>query len=160
MYKKLMVVALSVFMSTATYAQFEKGKTYLGAALSSLNLSYNGNDKASLDVTAKAGYFVADNILLSGQVGLKKQEGHPASYSCGLGGRYYIIQNGIYLGLSADFKHLYPGFNDLQPSAQVGYAFFISRTVTIEPEVYYEQSFKNHRDFRTIGFRLGLGVYL
>ena len=79
MYKKLMVVALSVFMSTATYAQFEKGKTYLGAALSSLNLSYNGNDKASLDVTAKAGYFVADNILLSGQVGLKKQEGHPAS---------------------------------------------------------------------------------
>ena len=141
-------------------SQFEKGKTYLGAALSSLNLSYNGNDKASLDVTAKAGYFVADNILLSGQVGLKKQEGHPASYSCGIGGRYYIIQNGIYLGLSADFKHLYPGFNDLQPSAQVGYAFFISRTVTIEPEVYYEQSFKNHRDFSTIGFRLGLGVYL
>lgn len=160
MYKKLMVMALSVMMSTATYAQFEKGKTYVGAALSSLNLTYSGNDKATLDASAKAGYFVEDNILLTAQVGLRKQEEHQSSYSCGVGGRYYIVQNGIYLGLSANYKHLYKGFNDFQPSAQVGYAFFISRTVTIEPEVYYEQSFKNHRDYSTIGFRIGLGVYL
>ena len=46
------------------------------------------------------------------------------------------------------------------PSVQVGYAFFLSKTVTVEPEVYYEQSFKNHSDYSKIGFRVGVGVYL
>ena len=46
------------------------------------------------------------------------------------------------------------------PSVQVGYAFFVSRTVTIEPELYYEQSFKNHKDYSNFGLRIGVGVYL
>ena len=46
------------------------------------------------------------------------------------------------------------------PGVEVGYAFFLSRTVTVEPSIYYDQSFKNHSDFSTIGFRIGVGVYL
>lgn len=160
MYKKLLVMALSAMISTATYAQFEKNKTYVGAALSSLNVTYSGSDEKCLDLMVKAGCFFYDNLLVTGQASLVKHEGVPEKYSCGIGGRYYIVQNGIYLGVSANYKHLCKGHNDFQPSAQVGYAFFISRTVTIEPELYYEQSFKNHRDYSTIGFRIGLGVYL
>jgi hypothetical protein len=79
--------------------------------------------------------------------------------SVGAGGRYYIEQNGLYLGASALFKHR-DSYDDLLPSVQLGYAFFISRTVTIEPEIYYEQSFKNHKDYSQVGLRVGIGVYL
>ena len=43
---------------------------------------------------------------------------------------------------------------------EVGYAFFLNKNVTIEPAIYYDQSFKNHSDYSKIGFKLGLGVYL
>ena len=32
--------------------------------------------------------------------------------------------------------------------------------MTIEPEIYYEQSFKNHKDYSTVGLRIGIGIYL
>ena len=48
----------------------------------------------------------------------------------------------------------------MMPGLEVGYAFFVSKTVTIEPAVYYDQSFKDHSDFSTIGFKVGVGVYL
>ena len=46
------------------------------------------------------------------------------------------------------------------PGVEVGYAFFLSRTVTVEPSIYYDQSFKCHKDFSTFGVRLGIGIYL
>lgn len=69
------------------------------------------------------------------------------SYSIGIGGRYYIVQNGLYLGVNAKLIHANHNYNDLMPGIEVGYAFFLNRTVTIEPAVYYDQSFKNHSDF-------------
>jgi hypothetical protein len=49
---------------------------------------------------------------------------------------------------------------DIGPSVQVGYTFFLNKTITIEPELYYYQSLANHHDFSTIGFRIGIGLYL
>ena len=46
------------------------------------------------------------------------------------------------------------------PGIEVGYAYFLSRTVTIEPAIYYNQSFKNHSDFSSVGLKVGIGVYL
>ena len=46
------------------------------------------------------------------------------------------------------------------PGIEVGYAFFVSKTVTIEPAIYYDQSFKNHSDYSKIGLRVGFGIYL
>ena len=77
----------------------------------------------------------------------------------GAGGRYYIEQNGLYLGASVLFRHQ-DRYDDMLPSVQVGYSFFVSRTVTVEPELYYEQSFKNHKDYSQFGLRIGIGVYL
>lgn len=79
--------------------------------------------------------------------------------SVGAQGRYYIIQNGLYLGLGAKYVHS-GGYNDVMPGLEVGYAYFVSKTVTVEPAVYYDQSFKDHSDFSTIGFKVGVGVYL
>jgi hypothetical protein len=92
-------------------------------------------------------------------IGYEKYEDVPYAFSLGAGGRYYIEQNGLFLGASLQFRHR-DNYDDLLPSIQVGYSYFISRTVTIEPEIYYEQSFKNHSDYSQIGLRIGIGVYL
>ena len=39
-------------------------------------------------------------------------------------------------------------------------AYFVSKQVTIEPAIYYDQSFKKHTDYSTIGFKVGIGIYL
>ena len=63
------------------------------------------------------------------------------------------------MGLGAKYVHS-GGYNDVMPGLEVGYAYFVSKTVTIEPAVYYDQSFKDHSAFSTIGFKVGVGVYL
>ena len=45
------------------------------------------------------------------------------------------------------------------PNAEVGYAFYVNRSVTVEPAIYYDHSFKGSK-YSTIGFKIGVGVYL
>ncbi|MBR6945700.1 MAG: hypothetical protein IKH64_07135, partial [Prevotella sp.] len=80
-------------------------------------------------------------------------------FTAGVGARYYIQQNGIFLGVKGNYIHQH-NYNDILPGVEVGYAFFLSRTVTIEPSLYYNQSFKKHSDFSNVGFKIGFGIYL
>lgn len=162
MKKKLMAMAVALLATTAASAQFEEGKTYIGGSLTGLNASYSGSDKLCLGIQAQGGYFVADDIMLYGQVGYDHNGNKEIKdrYSVGVGGRYYIEQNGVFLGANCKFLHASGGYDDIMPGVEVGYAFFLSRTVTVEPAIYYDQSFKKHSDFSTIGLRLGVGIYL
>ena len=157
--KKIALFVVALVMSVAANAQFEQGKGYLGASLSKMDLSYSGATKGHFELGARAGYFLADDWMLFGDLGYEKQKDMPYSLKLGAGIRYYIQQNGLYMGASAALRH-YNDINDFMPSIQIGYAFFISRTVTFEPELYYEHSFKDHSNFSTAGIRLGIGVYL
>ena len=159
MKKKIVLFIAAMMISLASHAQFEADKFYLGASLTSFDLSYNGLTKGHIGLQGKGGYMVTDNLLALAQLSYEKFEDIPYTLSAGVGGRYYIEQNGLYLGASAIFRHS-KGYDDLLPSVQLGYAFYISRTVTIEPEIYYGQSFKNHKDYSQVGLRVGLGVYL
>lgn len=156
----MMVVALA--MTLGASAQFEQGKYYLGASMTSFDASYSGLEKFKLGVDAKAGYFFMDNLMAYGQVGYKHygQEGRNDEFMAGVGGRYYIVQNGIFLGVNGKYIHRDKNYNDFMPGVEVGYAFFINRTVTIEPAIYYDQSFKKHSDYSTVGFRIGIGINL
>lgn len=159
--KKIAVVALGLMVSVGAHAQFESGKQYCGASLTGLNLSYNGSEELSLGIQAKAGYFFEDDIMLLAQAEYKHSglEGVKDYWALGAQGRYYIEQNGIYLG--AGMKLIHTGsYNDVMPGVEVGYAFFVSKQVTIEPAVYYDQSFKNHSDYSTVGVKVGIGIYL
>lgn len=159
--KKLAVMLVALFMTVAANAQFEKGKVYCGASLSNLGLSYSGSSELKLGLNAQAGYLFADNLMAVGTVAYNHVGSSDVSdyVSVGAQGRYYIIQNGLYLGLGAKYVHS-GGYNDVMPGLEVGYAYFVSKTVTVEPAVYYDQSFKDHSDFSTIGFKVGVGVYL
>lgn len=159
--RKLAIAAVALLTSVAAHAQFESGKKYCGASLTGLNLSYNGTEDLNLGIQAKAGYFVADDWMLLGQAGYQHSgaEGVKDYFSVGAQGRYYIEQNGLYLGLGAKLVHT-GSYNDFMPGLEIGYAFFVSKEVTIEPAVYYDQSFKNHADHSTVGVKVGIGIYL
>jgi hypothetical protein len=47
----------------------------------------------------------------------------------------------------------------VQPNVSVGYAYFLNRTVTIEPELYFNLSTKDF-DRSSYGLRIGIGIYL
>lgn len=159
--KKIAVVALGLMASVGAHAQFESGKQYCGASLTGLNLSYNGSEELNLGIQAKAGYFFEDDMMLLAQAEYKHSglEGVKDYWALGAQGRYYIEQNGIYLGAGVKLIHT-GSYNDVMPGVEVGYAFFVSKQVTIEPAVYYDQSFKNHSDYSTVGVKVGIGIYL
>ena len=159
--KKIAVVALGLMVSVGAHAQFESGKQYCGASLTGLNLSYNGSEELSLGIQAKACYFFEDDMMLLAQAEYKHSglEGVKDYWALGAQGRYYIEQNGIYLGAGVKLIHT-GSYNDVMPGVEVGYAFFVSKQVTIEPAVYYDQSFKNHSDYSTVGVKVGIGIYL
>lgn len=162
MKKKILTMAVGLFTALTANAQFEAGKVYVGGSLTGLNMKYTGNDKFNLGVQTQAGYFVDDDVMILGQVGYEHfgRKGVSDKFNLAVGGRYYIEQNGIYLGLNCKYVHADRKFNDLMPGVEVGYAFFVNNSVTVEPAVYYDQSFKNHSDYSTIGFKIGVGVYL
>ena len=143
MRKKLIAMAVALLTTVAANAQFEAGKVYVG-------------------VQAQAGYMVSDDLMLLGQTSYERSgnDAVPTKFMVGVGGRYYIEQNGVFLGANCKFLHASGGYDDIMPGVEVGYAFFLSRTVTVEPAIYYDQSFKKHSDFSTIGLRLGVGIYL
>lgn len=162
MRKKIITMAVALFTALTANAQFEKGKAYVGGSLTGLNAKYTGSEKFSFGVQAQGGYFLATDFMLLGQAGYEHsgKDGVSDKYNVALGTRYYIEQNGIYLGVNCKYVHGGKKFNDVMPGVEVGYAFFVNNSVTVEPAVYYDQSFKNHSDYSTIGVKIGVGIYL
>lgn len=160
--KKIAMIVVALAVALGAKAQFEEGKFYVGASLTSLNLSYSGSEKFHLGLNAEGGYFFMDNLMLMGHLGVDQygSENDYDSYTLGAGLRYYIIQNGIYLGVNAKYKHIGKGVDDLVPGIEVGYAYFLNRHITVEPAIYYDQSFKSHSDYSKFGAKVGIGVYL
>lgn len=158
--KKFLLLAIGFLMTMTASAQFEQGKYYCNGSLTGINLSYSGAEKLSLGVEAKGGYLVADNWMALVMAGYSHDEDVDDKFAVGVGGRYYIIQNGLYMGLNARLVHGGSGYNDIMPGLELGYAFFLGKSVTIEPSVYYDQSIKNHSDYSKVGLRIGVGVYL
>ncbi len=54
---------------------------------------------------AKGGYLVADNWMALVMAGYSHDEDVDDKFAVGVGGRYYIIQNGLYMGLNARLVH-------------------------------------------------------
>lgn len=163
MYKKLLLTVVALMMSVAGFAQFEQGKMYANANVSGMNLSYTGADKWKFDFGSKLGYMMEDSWMVTAQLNLMCRNHDTSSFSLGAGLRYYVEQNGLYVGAGANFSRFSvdgDGTSDFLPTVQIGYTYFLSKTVTIEPEFYYNQSLKDHSNFSEAGIRVGIGIYL
>ena len=144
--KKLALFVCLLVVTVAAQAQFEKGKWIINPSVTGLNLSYNTeSEKASFGLQAKGGAFLVDNVALLVSAGAQWKGGGTDTYMLGVGGRYYINKVGVYLG--ADFN--------LQREDWDGGAFFLSRTVTIEPAAYWNIN----KDRSEFGLKVGFGFY-
>ena len=87
MRKKLLAMVVALFAAVTANAQFEEGKVYVGGSLTGLNMKYTGSEKFSIGTQVQAGLFVADDMLLLGQVGYEHSGNKAISdkYTVGVG---------------------------------------------------------------------------
>lgn len=141
---------------------FEEGKMYVNAAFSNTTLGYSKATDFTLGINAKAGYFFIDNLMGVGVLGIDtSKNGDNTKVDLGVGARWYFDMVGIYVGGIAKYVHQKAGdykFDDFRPELNAGYAFFLNRNITVEPEAYYEHSFKDS-DYSGFGVRIGLSIY-
>ena len=169
MYKKILLGCMMALCALSANAQFEAGKIYLNLSSSSLSLSYSKNDKLRFDVGATAGIYVANSWMILAQANYNHKrlmyssfgdkKVHQDEVIIGVGARYYIAQNGLYLGLATQFSHHEQTNDNLFLTPEIGYAFFVNQYITLEPAVYYQMSLNNFADASTVGLKLGVGFY-
>lgn len=157
--RRFVLLVCLLIGTVAAHAQFEKGKWLVNPSVTGLNLSYNtGMERAHFGLSAKGGAFVADNVALLIHAGAKWQGGGEDVYTLGVGGRYYIDRIGIFLGADVNLnREDWDGGDEFRIGfgMEAGYAFFLSRTVTIEPAVYWDIN----RDRSEFGLKVGFGFY-
>lgn len=160
--KKLALFVCLLVVTVAAQAQFEKGKWILNPSITGLEFSHDtGTDKTSFGLEAKGGAFLLDNVALLVHAGAAWNSGGSDLdvYTLGVGGRYYFDKIGVYLGADVNVDRWDWG-HDLDDTKfsfglEAGYAFFLTRTVTIEPAAYW-----NINDDRSkFGLKVGFGFY-
>lgn len=159
--KKLVISMLLLVCTLTANAQFEKNKWFVNPSVTGLGLSYSGQEKTRFGFEVNGGAFLADNWALLLTLGGDYGKRIINETKVGVGGRYYFDKVGLFLGLGLKYKHfdVIERADDLAASLELGYAFFISRSVTIEPAIYYDQSFLHHKDYSKVGFKVGFGFY-
>lgn len=156
--KKVVTLFLLLLFVTGAYAQFDKGTKYLSASLSGLGISYSTNERFRLGLDLDGGLFVSDCFLLKANIGYEHTR-NVDDVRVGLGARYYISQNGLFLGAGAEYNHFTKNNNDVMIPVEVGYAFYLNHFITIEPALYYKMSLHDFSGNSTVGARIGLGFY-
>lgn len=162
MKKLVFLMVCLLVVSVSAHAQFEQGKWIINPSFTGMGFSVSKAEKAQFGLGFKAGNFLAEGIALMVEGGADWSK--PKSvYSLGTGGRFYFNKTGIYLGagLRLDRERLKGGYHHTEFGLGVdaGYAFFLSRTVTLEPAIYYNWCF-NQGDMSKFGIKLGFGIYL
>lgn len=165
--KKVLMSMVAIMMAMSVNAQkflnesetpFTQGKFYVNASVSNLNLNYSKANEWSFGLAAKAGYMFLDNWMVLGVFDYSNfSSGTTVTTDLGAGVRYHFEKVGLYAGIIAKYAHA-KNFDDFEPELNVGYTFFLNRHCTIEPELYYEHSFKD-TDYSGFGIRLGFGYY-
>jgi hypothetical protein len=170
--KKIILSTLSLFAfavvhAQATEDQVSKGKwlievnTGFGNRVGTTALYLNSSDGVtSYNIGAEGGYFLKDKLALKlglgyGNTGIKGQE-TPIAYK--IGAKYYfksmipieLSYNGVGFG-EADANPTYVG-------AQVGYALFLSKNVSIEPGIRYNLA--THKQYYDNSLQFNIGFVL
>lgn len=159
--KKIIVSFCLLCVAIAAHAQFEQGKWIINPGITGLSFSHSSNEKTQFGLNAQVGAFVVDNAAILVTLGGDWADEMDV-YQVGAGGRYYINSCGVFFGAGMKLKHWSPDHSGSVTNTavygEVGYAFFLSRTVTIEPSAYYDLSFKGS-DWSKFGVKVGFGLY-
>ena len=133
----------------------------LNPSVTGLDFSYSKNDDAKFGLGAQVGTFLADGFALMVNAGADWSQPKD-TYTLGTGVRCYFNTTGIYIGGGLDWERIRlkggEHNNDWGVGIEAGYAYFLSRTVTIEPAVYYKWRFDDSDNSR-FGIKVGFGFY-
>ncbi|KAA6301346.1 MAG: hypothetical protein EZS26_002543 [Candidatus Ordinivivax streblomastigis] len=163
--RKILFTTCLLLISLGASAQFEKNSWVINPTITGMEYSYSDANKNHLGLSAQGGAFVMDDVALLLKLGGDWTK-TINTYSVGVGGRYYFSNTGVYAG-SELYLTRWAYNNDKEQQGHKeeygltidgGYAFFLNRTITIEPAVYYDLSFKDS-NLSKFGLKLGLGVY-
>jgi len=165
MKKKIMMLFVALMTMTSANAQylndsekvFYEGKWFAGVSASNLSLSYYEFEKWRLSLHAKGGYFFADDWMVTANLGYDNSTYGSSTFVLGAGVRYSFESNGINIGAGANFVHNV-GVDDFKPRVSIGYTYFLSRHLSIEPEVFFDISTKSS-DYTGFGLAIGAGYY-
>lgn len=156
-----MFIACLLLTSIAAQAQFEKGKWVVNPAVTGFELSHSKFADTTFGLQGQGGAFVMDNVALMLTAGGLWTDSYDI-YTLGVGGRYYFNQSGVYTGAGLGLNKIDPDNIKSETfwslNTEVGYAFFITKTITIEPAVFCNFSFKNS-DYTEYGLKVGFGIY-
>lgn len=163
MWKKILIVCLLLVTACVqAKAQFEKGTFFVNTSLTGLNLSHSKYEGTNFGLNVAGGAFVVDNLSVLVNFKGEYVENWMDETALGAGIRYYISSCGVYGGLGLAYKHLSNSVNRKNivcMTPELGYAFFLNGTVTLEPAVYYDLSFMNCSQYSKLGFKIGFGFY-
>ncbi|EGJ72534.1 hypothetical protein Bcop_2381 [Bacteroides coprosuis DSM 18011] len=159
--KKLLLLVVCLLTTIGASAQFEEGKFIVNTSITGLDLSYSSGSKGHFGFEVGGGYFLQDNWAVLADLG-GDWSSPVDKYKLAAKTRYYFDNIGIYLsgGLqlsSIQYKHM-DKTNDFAFLLEAGYAYFLSKTVTIEPAVYWDLSVKDS-DNSKIGLKIGFSFY-
>jgi hypothetical protein len=157
--KKIILGMLLMAATTSAFAQFEEGKKYVGATLSGLNLSYSDSKDFGIGFGGQAGYFIADDIMIVGDLGVDISDWKMQKIHLGAKGRYYFEENGVYCAAGVKYVHMYKNYNDVQLTPEVGYTYFLNQHLTVEPAVYFDMSLTDFGHKSEVGLKVGIGIY-
>ena len=162
--KKLMMSMVALMMAMSMNAQkylnesttpFTQGKTYVGASLSGADLSYSGITKGHIGLQAKAEIFADRAYMDDLSLVPRKEEGSMITdESIAIDRCVRMVKEGKVTARSG--KELDISGDTLCVHGDGPKALAFVQKI----RDYYEQSFKNHKDFSTVGLRIGIGVYL
>ena len=160
--KKFALLVCLLVATVTAQAQFEKGKWIVNPSITGLEFSHDtGTDRTSFGFEAHGGAFLLDNVALLIHAGAGWNQGGSDVdlYSLGVGGRYYVNSVGVYLGANVNVDRWDWGKDQddtkFSFGLEAGYAFFLSKTVTLEPAVYWNIN----NDRSKFGLKVGFGFY-
>ena len=163
MKKIILAITFILLGVSSSFAQFEQGKYYLGAGVNSAGFSYDSTNKLSFGAEANVGYMFEQDWLAIADFGLKTSDSTINELTLGAKCRYLIEQNGLFLQLGATLKHEkvkgLDSYNDILVTPEVGYCFFLSHYVAVEPSIYYDMSLSKFSDRSRVGLKIGLACY-
>ena len=164
MMKKLLFMIVLLLGCLQANAQFETGRWFLNTSLTGLDLSHRECDGTDFGFALNGGTFVAKNVALCLNFRGKYQEKGIDETTLGLGARYYASNCGVYCGLGGSYKHFVRGEDEEKDNTfcvtpEIGYAFFLNGTVTIEPSLFYDLSFRKCKEYSNLGFKIGFAFY-
>ena len=161
--KKVILSLLFAVVSMGAFAQFEQGTKYVNASLTGFGLDWAKAPGFHLGIGAGAGYFIAANWMLLGQIGWNHQDG-ANEFQLGAGARYYMKDNGLFFGGGMRYGLWSAGGeapvdHNAYLTPEVGYCFYLNDHVSIEPAVYVDMCLNHFSDYTKLGLKVSFGYY-